>query len=482
MLVRSLICLPLAAACLWHLRADPAAAPGPGLLADFLEDPRAIERLQPVIDRLESEAFPEREAASRELEALPALPGFIRELAAAGTLPPESDARLRDLVAKHPVEHENSRLSEQLRQLANLGTKGELASIAEVMRRDLWQPDPRPLHAAAAATVVPADLPWLEKAVRDDSPAIRRLAASALGGLAAEPPAAELLESCLEDADENVVMLAAGALAETGNAKCLAAFARLLASDHFKTRYRSARALRGLTGQEFEYDPSLPPAENTAAIDAWQTWTESEQAAITGPLPTYEPIYLFSGHGLDGWELYANGKVGDIGDIWQIDRTVPHNETLYCSGRQAGDLWTKSRFDDYVLSLDYKLGQAGHDSGVGVLLTKDLEERAAGPGYLEVQLLPGKAGDIYQIGGIEAEADGRPIRFLHPRTKEAHDPVGTWNHLEIQVRSGRIEARVNGRLVNRTSKGPQAPGRIVLRNEGQPVWFRDIMLHPGDGS
>jgi len=482
MLHRFLICMALAAACLWHLRADPATDPGPGLLADFLEDPQAIERLRPLIDQLESDAFPDREAASRELEALAALPGFIRELAAAGTLPPESSARLRDLVTKHPVERENSRLSEQLRQLASLGTKGELASIAEIMRRDLWQPDPRPLHDAAAATVVPADFPWLEGAVRDDSPAVRRLAAAALGGLAAEPPAARLLESCLEDADETVVMLAAGALAETGNAKCLAAFARLLASENFKTRYRSAQALRGLSGQKFEYDPALPPAENPAAIEAWRAWTGSEQAAITGPLPNYDPIYLFNGNDLDAWELYANGKVGDIGDTWQIDRTVPINGTLYCSAKQPGDLWTKSRFDDYVLSLDYKLGQAGHDSGVGVLLTKEQEERVGSPGYLEIQLLPGKAGDIYQIGGIEAEADGRPIRFLHPRTEETPDPAGDWNHLEIQVRSGRIEVKVNGRLVNSTSKGPQAPGRIVLRNEGQPVWFRDIMLHPGDGS
>lgn len=466
---------PIAAVCLWCFQAVFAAPREPGPLRGFLPDAEATASLELVIGQLESDSFAEREAASRQLEALDALPAFIRELAAVGKLPPESNARLRDLVAKHPIERENQRLSDALQEIVGFGIKGELAAIAEVMGRELWQPSARQLHRAAATTVVPADLPWLEQAVGDDSAVIRRLAAAALGGLPAAD-SKDLLERCLDDPDEACVLLAANALAEAGNPQCLAAFARLLESDQFQIRYRSAQALRELTGEKFNFDPALPPGEGTAA--AWQEWAASPLAAITGPLPNDEPIHLFYGRNLDAWELYANGKVGDIGDVWQIDRTRPGNETLHCSGKVPGDLWSKSRFDDYVLTLDYKIDQAGHDGGIGVLLTREQEDVRT-PGYLEVQILPGKAGDLYQIGSVEIEVDDRPLRFLHQRNEEVRDPVGSWNHLEISVRSGRVEVRVNGSLVNQTSKGPLGPGRIVLRNEGHPVWFRDVMLHPG---
>ncbi len=77
------------------LRADDAPDKALGF---FLPDPEAASRWQPVIARLESDSFATREAASRELAELPALPAFVRQVAASERRP-ESRMRLGSLVA-----------------------------------------------------------------------------------------------------------------------------------------------------------------------------------------------------------------------------------------------------------------------------------------------------------------------------------------------------------------------------------------------
>jgi len=442
----------------------------------FLPGEAVIERLRLTIDQLASDSFVEREAASRALAELPALPGFVRELARTSG-DPESRQRLRELVAGFPLERESQKLSEILNHIATHGEKGRLAAIAAVIARGVWKPESQKLFAAARATVVPEDIPWIREALAGQSPDLRRVAASATGGL----PAADfdgLLKSLLADPDETVVLLIASVLAERGDPGSLAAFARLLESADFQTRHRAHHALRGLTGEDFQYDASAGPDDRSAAAGRWREWAESDLAKVTGPLPEYASIELFNGLDLNGWELFEDGKLGDPVGVWEIVHLDEANRILRCKAGTKGDLWTRQRFENYVLTLDYKLDRVDQDGGVGVLLTEENETLDATPGYLEVQVLPGKAGDLYQIGAIQAEANGRAIHFLHPRDREAVDRPGVWNALEITVRNGAIKVVINGQVVNETSQGPRGPGRIVLRNEGSPVSFRDIRLDP----
>jgi hypothetical protein len=184
---------------------------------------------------------------------------------------------------------------------------------------------------------------------------------------------------------------------------------------------------------------------------------------------------LFNGKDLQGWEVRAAGKLLGESAAWEVK-----DGALCCTGADRADLWTTTRHDNYVLTLEYQLDGPAGDSGVGVLLTEAGERGPAGPGYLEVQLLPGKAGDLYQIGGIEVEAGGAPIQFMSPRTAGVEDPAGQWHKLKLTVRDGAAEVEINGVPVSQTTKGPRGPGRILLRNEGNPVSFRGIVLHPLD--
>jgi hypothetical protein len=119
---------------------------------------------------------------------------------------------------------------------------------------------------------------------------------------------------------------------------------------------------------------------------------------------------------------------------------------------------------------------------LGLLLTEAGERGANGPGYLEIQLLPGKAGDIYQIGEIKLETAGGPVRFACPRIVEVADPAGRWHKVKLTVRDGAVRIEINGILVNSTTKGPSAAGRILLRNELDPISFRGFLLHPLDSA
>jgi HEAT repeat protein len=442
-------------------------------LGFFLPDPDAASRWQPLLGRLESDSFGEREAASRELGALPALPAFLREMAASERRP-ESRIRLGELVAAFPVETENQRLGAILDGIDAGGSRGLLDPIVRVMRRGIWSPDKKSMHGAARATATAADLPLITACLGDPSPRIRGIGAAALGGLTESDTGGQLAD-LLDDADPVVAMLAAEALARRKDICCLPAFARGLDAEDFLTRYRSHAVLRGLSGRDFGYDAAADAGDRKPAADKWRAWASSGQAAITGSLPRDASIPLFNGKDLQGWEVRLGDKLLAKSAAWEVKDGV-----LRCTGAERGDLWSLTRHENYVLNLEYQLEAPGSDGGVGFFLTEAGERDPLGPSYLEIQLLPGKAGDLYQIGGVKVEARGGPINFLSPRTADVADPAGQWHKLKLTVRDGAAEVEINGVTVSQATKGPRGPGRILLRNEGNPVSFRGIVLLPLD--
>ncbi len=152
-------------------------------------------------------------------------------------------------------------------------------------------------------------------------------------------------------------------------------------------------------------------------------------------------------------------------------------------GQGFGDIRTNVGFENYVLTLRFKIEGATGDGGIGVMLTKENENNGVGPrgdagSYLEVQLLPRRSGDLYLIGGFQAEAQGRPIRFSCRRTAEIDDLAGKWHEAKLTVLDGAAGVEINGTVVNQASGGSKGPGKIVLRNEGARIHYGDIMIHP----
>jgi hypothetical protein len=343
------------------------------------------------------------------------------------------------------------------------------------MASGIWTPADPALHDAARATVTPADLPLIEQQTKAPSPVLRRIAAAALGGLPTADSTA-LLAGLLNDEDAAVAILAATELAARRDLRSLATFARLLNSRDLQVRHQCHAALRGLTSQDFGYDPAADTVGREDPAAKWRDWADSKNSAITGSVPRDSAIVLFNGRDLQGWEIRVGNVPLEKSKAWEVIAGK-----LHCKGKRVvatGDLWTKTRFENYVLNLEYQAAARDCDSGIGLLLTETGEQGQQAPKYLEVQLLPGNGGDLYQIGGCAVEVKGKPIPFQAPRLAEVKDRAGDWHQLTLTVRDGTVEVVLDGVLVNQTSKGPRGPGRIVLRNEGSTMIFRNLLLRP----
>ena len=125
----------------------------------------------------------------------------------------------------------------------------------------------------------------------------------------------------------------------------------------------------------------------------------------------------------------------------------------------------------FELELEYRLPGGIGDSGVGVLAGK------FGDGYLEVQLIHGKSGDLYRIGDIDIEnTEGQPLGFRAQKLEDSNELVGVWNKMRLRVVDGAVEVSINDVVQNRALKGPKRPSSIVLRNEKSRAEFRNMIL------
>ena len=91
---------------------------------------------------------------------------------------------------------------------------------------------------------------------------------------------------------------------------------------------------------------------------------------------------------------------------------------------------------------------------------------------------PPRNPGFHLLCGVQVEAKGKPINFQSPRLAQVKDPARNWHRLKLTVRDGAVEVAFDGVVVNRTSKGPRGPGRIVLRDEGYAISFRNLLLFP----
>jgi hypothetical protein len=136
---------------------------------------------------------------------------------------------------------------------------------------------------------------------------------------------------------------------------------------------------------------------------------------------------LFDGTSLDKWKEFQNDAVGDV---WKIEGDVliytPPSEG---EEKKNHDLVTRDEYTDFVLSLDWKISEAGN-SGVFWGVNEDAKY---GMGYQtgpEVQILDNdkhpdaKAGTTHQAGAL--------YDMVSP-AEDVTKPIGEWNTMVITV-------------------------------------------------
>lgn len=202
---------------------------------------------------------------------------------------------------------------------------------------------------------------------------------------------------------------------------------------------------------------------------------------------------LFDGTDLEAWEFDEGSWVIEDGALTcRMQQTTDRNGRPVQRGR--GNIWTKDSYDDFELTLAYKLSEAANS---GVFYRADKNNPVQG-GF-EVQLM-----DNQGFQKSHGQRDGRKLNGAFYDAKapssDPSKPAGQWNHLRLRCEGPRVQIAVNGVQVidvdvedwdtpqmnpdgtpnkfKTALKDLPRTGRIGLQNHGQVVWFKDIQIKP----
>lgn len=176
--------------------------------------------------------------------------------------------------------------------------------------------------------------------------------------------------------------------------------------------------------------------------------------------------------GLVGWQQ-VEGEQGS----WKVE-----NGVLYTEG---GDGWlsTVRQYDDFVLSLEFRLPSAGNS---GVFIRAPHEGNPAYQG-LEIQILDDAA---QQSGDLQPDQYTGSIYDIQAPSERAGGKAGEWQKMAIECRGSRVKVVINSQKVIDTDTSfypykinahpglARRSGYIGLQNHGSKVEFRNIRLRP----
>lgn len=240
---------------------------------------------------------------------------------------------------------------------------------------------------------------------------------------------------------------------------------------------------------------SAPETEPTSSSSKDTTVSSTNAPASANVLTADEQsggwISLFDGTSKRGWHIYNNKSEGVA---WEVsDGTLYLNPKEKKDGKVVGggDIITAEEYDNYHLSLEWKLDTSGN-SGVIFFVNEDAKYDQTYHTGLEMQVLDNDRHKDAQIIKHRA-AD---LYDLVSSSPEMVKKAGEWNKAEIISDKGSLEFRLNDTKVLSTtlwdenwkkmvagSKFKQWPdfgtykkGRIALQDHGDPVWYRNIKI------
>lgn len=184
---------------------------------------------------------------------------------------------------------------------------------------------------------------------------------------------------------------------------------------------------------------------------------------------------LFNGTNLAGWTEYVKQPATNGLPVWTVRDGV-----LRAEGQPLGFVRTVGAYRDYRLTLEWRWPEKPTNSGV--LLHAEPEDQIW-PKSIEAQLMSGKAGDFWLIGGsslvAHVEPRGKGANLNVPKLAESSEkPPGEWNRYEILCKGASVTLTVNGVRQNFGTNASLTAGHICLQSEGSPIEFRNIVIEP----
>jgi hypothetical protein len=199
---------------------------------------------------------------------------------------------------------------------------------------------------------------------------------------------------------------------------------------------------------------------------------------------------LFDGKTTNGWRNYNSDK---INPGWKVADGMLYLDTAKVNGKRiaAGDIVTAYEYENYELSLDWKI-QACGNSGV-IFNAKEGKQYSAvwytGPEmqvldnacHPDAKIIKHRAGDLYDLISVNTETV---------------KPAGEWNQAKLIANKGHYTFWLNGvqtvefttgipewnqlvagsKFKNMPDFGKFTKGRIALQDHGDMVSFRNIKI------
>ncbi|MDA1017130.1 MAG: PQQ-dependent sugar dehydrogenase [Planctomycetota bacterium] len=210
-------------------------------------------------------------------------------------------------------------------------------------------------------------------------------------------------------------------------------------------------------------------ALTTSAMAANNTLTENEKRSGWQ--------LLFDGKSVEGWRNYKKDSIG-VG--WEIK-----DGALVRGKGGAGDIITKKQFENFELSIEYRISKGGN-SGIMFHVTEDGQAPwHTGP---EIQVQDNVDGHDEQKSGW--------LYQLYSSPEDAAKPVGRWNQIVLRIAPDTCAIYMNGVRYARFQKGSSdwnervakskfakyenfgkpTKGHICLQDHGNLVAYRNIKI------
>ena len=189
-----------------------------------------------------------------------------------------------------------------------------------------------------------------------------------------------------------------------------------------------------------------------------------------------EELVLFNGRDLTGWQNAGGGKPSAG---WVVEEGAIVRKT-----KGAGYIWTKERFGDFVLELEFLT-----EGNSGIFIRTDNMRSCVQTGIEMAIDRPAKKPGKHSTGAL--------YDLIAP-CKVADKPAGEWNRIVITAKDAKITVELNGEKVvdadlNQWTEGNKNPdgsrnkfstalkdfkreGHIGFQDHGAKVAFRKVRI------
>jgi len=291
-------------------------------------------------------------------------------------------------------------------------------------------------------------------------------------GVLGDAASAGQLKTALGDEDREIRLVAGWALANMGDSGSVDLLLRAAEAEETYERLKATNACLLLA------EKLLAAGRKEPAVKIYERLRDTRN----GSDEAYVRIAANAGLATVGWEVLFDGS--DLDDNWQKSRWVVKDRVL-TNTRKAGMIWSKERFGDFVLDLEFKT-----EGNSGIFFRTDNTKNPVQTG-IEIQVNKRVANPTTHSCGAVYDA-------LAPSKEMTKD--GQWNHITITARDNEIDIVLNGEQIidmdlnewTEAGWNPGPPrkknkfktalkdfkreGHIGFQDHGANVWYRNVRI------